>query len=560
MGNNVAGGVQGNSVSGDRKQHDNGASAKAESLSRDKAVVKQSPAENGKPKRVTLEERRLNLVLDGQYKLLELIGRGGMASVYKAHDLKLDFPVAVKMLLPHIEEEEQMAERFVREAKTSARLLHPNVVKLLDFGTAPDGSAYIVMEYLDGTSLAHLLKGQRTMTAERLINIAAQICDALEDSHRKNIVHRDLKPSNVMLIKQDDVQDFVKIVDFGLAKCSVGGESQRLTATGELFGSPIYMSPEQCRGGQLDGRSDIYSLGIILYEALTGQVPLMGENVVATITKHLHEIPRPFKVARPDLYISERLEAVVMRALNKAPEHRFASMAEMKEALLSAVPGRQAAAGLRNVKRPESFRLPTFISERISLSIALFMIFMILVVCGTAAITSMVTRSTGQSTASSPSPNKNCASLKAPVTPAATKTPTTPDKPSLVPVSAPTPTSTQSTPTTNSEPVASAPAEPGPTLDAGPVHTKSTNPQVSTSKTAVKVTRIKKRPVSDGDTAFSARPKRGQHVLDASGQPYRHSHHRARGGSDDDRYRYYEERIEHRGTTRWEPRTSGSNL
>lgn len=251
------------------------------------------------------------------------------------------------MLLPQIAEDQLMIDRFVREAKTSSKVAHRNVMQLFDYGQAEDGTCYIVIEYLDGCSMAHAMKATGAMTVERTIHIAGQICDALDDLHRKGIVHRDLKPSNIMLVERNGQRDCVSVVDFGLAKDS--GESQRLTQTGEIFGSPVYMSPEQCRGEQLDGRSDIYSLGVLLYEALTGSAPLVGEHVIATINKHLVDAPNDFQTVRPDLFIPPRLEAVIMKALAKSPADRHCSMAEFKQELARSVPRRQDARSLRNL-------------------------------------------------------------------------------------------------------------------------------------------------------------------------------------------------------------------
>lgn len=342
-------------------------------------------------RKLTLEERRLGQILNDRYKLVELIGKGGMAAVYKAEHLGMDTPVAVKMLLPHIEEDELMVQRFIREAKTSGKVAHPHIVQLMDYGVAEDQSRYLVVEYLDGHSLARVLKDEAPLSVERVLHICTQVCEALEDSHRKKIIHRDLKPSNIMLIENDDDHDYVKVVDFGLAKNNGSGDSQRLTQTGELFGSPIYMSPEQCRGFPLDGRSDIYSLGIILYEALTGKAPLVGDNVVATITKHLHETPAPMKQVRPDLHIPERLEAVIQKTLAKDPNNRYPSMSALKEALLASVPARKAAVGLRNkIATNTAGRILEFFGERGSLAIVLFMVVMCMVVCGSAAIVTRV--------------------------------------------------------------------------------------------------------------------------------------------------------------------------
>lgn len=316
-------------------------------LSRTHQAVKTTPQPSARPRQTSPEQQLVGQILNGRYRLLELVGKGGMSVVYKAEDMVMGSVVAVKMLLPQIAEDQLMIDRFVREAKTSSKVAHRNVMQLFDYGQAEDGTCYIVIEYLDGCSMAHAMKATGAMTVERTIHIAGQICDALDDLHRKGIVHRDLKPSNIMLVERNGQRDCVSVVDFGLAKDS--GESQRLTQTGEIFGSPVYMSPEQCRGEQLDGRSDIYSLGVLLYEALTGSAPLVGEHVIATINKHLVDAPNDFQTVRPDLFIPPRLEAVIMKALAKSPADRHCSMAEFKQELARSVPRRQDARSLRNL-------------------------------------------------------------------------------------------------------------------------------------------------------------------------------------------------------------------
>ena len=342
-----------------------------------------------KAKRLSREEARLGEVLQQRYKLTELIGKGGMAAVYKAKDLTLGATVAIKVLLPEVEEESGMVDRFTREAKASAGVNHPNLVKLLNFGQDEDGSNFIVVEYLNGHSLAHLIKEEDQLGVERTLYIFAQICDGLEAAHRKNLIHRDLKPSNVMLINQDDEDDFVKVVDFGLAKFAGGNQSQQLTQTGEVFGSPVYMSPEQCRGLVVDHRSDIYSLGIMMYEALTGKLPLVGDNLVATISKHMNDAPPTFNQARPDLYIPERLEAVVMKALAKLPQDRFASMAEMKAAMEAALPGRLQTEPLASAFRANA---PATKTEKPLAKLALIVVIVLVGLIAIVSASAMLTR------------------------------------------------------------------------------------------------------------------------------------------------------------------------
>jgi serine/threonine-protein kinase len=205
----------------------------------------------------------------------------------------------------------------------------------------------MVMDVIDGKSLAQEEREKKTIGVDRTIKIIAQVCDALEHAHRNGIVHRDLKPGNIMLTNFQGEQDYVKLVDFGIAKLLVKEEDQELTQKGEVFGSPLYMSPEQCLGKDLDGRSDIYSLGTVMYEALTGFVPHLGRNAIETIDMQIHKDPMTFASKRPDIYIPERLESVVLKALAKDPAVRQQSMKELALELEAAVPRKNEALNLR---------------------------------------------------------------------------------------------------------------------------------------------------------------------------------------------------------------------
>lgn len=282
-----------------------------------------------------------------RYNVECLVGIGGMGVVYKAWHEALRRPVAIKVLRQQFLNDETSVKRFKQEAVAASRLAHPNIVALHDFGSTEDGYLYMVMDLLDGRSLAQLEKEKKTLGVERAIRIITQVCDALEHAHKNGIVHRDLKPGNIMLMETQDNPDFVKLVDFGIAKILYKEEDQALTQKGEVFGSPLYMSPEQCLGMDMDGRSDIYALGAVLYEALLGEVPHMGKNMIETIDKHIHAEPDPFHIRRPDLYIPERVEAVVLRALAKKPQDRPQTMKELSVELQSAVPGRTQALNLR---------------------------------------------------------------------------------------------------------------------------------------------------------------------------------------------------------------------
>lgn len=289
-------------------------------------------------KRISGHMARIGMILDNRYELQKLLGHGGMGAVYKARHIEIDRAVAIKMLLPEVADDPEMCKRFLREAKASGKINHPNVVQLTDYGQGPEGEAFIVIEYLDGVGLDQLIDQQDHLEPHRAVDIFAQICDGVGNAHAKGIIHRDLKPSNVMLVNYDGNPDFVKVVDFGLAKAlDPAEESQKLTNSGEIFGSPIYMAPEQCLGHQLDSRSDIYALGILMYECLTGKVPFLGAVFAETIARQMNEIPKSFAEIRPDLEIPESLELVVMKALSKNPEERQSSMQELKDELMDAM-------------------------------------------------------------------------------------------------------------------------------------------------------------------------------------------------------------------------------
>lgn len=304
----------------------------------------------------------IDTVLAGRYHILGIVGQGGMGVVYKARQELLDRLVAIKMLKSQFITDESSVKRFKYEAKAASRLNHPHVITVYDFGVAESGEPYIVMEFLVGMSLADAVGKGRALPVERALYIFAQVCDALDHAHNQDMIHRDLKPGNIMLLSNQNQQDYVKVVDFGIAKL-VGGttsESQRLTQTGEIFGSPVYMSPEQCAGLELDCRSDIYGMGIVMYETLMGRLPFMGNNIVETITQHISAPPPPFAQVRPDLQMPEAVEALVMKCLRKDPSVRYGSMAELMYDIMQITgPSMGMRSGLRPTEeiRPMQARL-----------------------------------------------------------------------------------------------------------------------------------------------------------------------------------------------------------
>ncbi len=274
--------------------------------------------------------------LDGRYRIERLIGKGGMGRVYLAHHIVIEKAVAIKVLRAEVAADKGVAKRFVREARAASRVGHPNIVDVTDFGTTKEGLTYQVMEYLEGQTLTELMRESGIIPRHRALQIIAQIARALGAAHAKEVVHRDLKPDNIFLVSRDGRDDFVKIVDFGIAMVAPREDSNeaRLTQAGTVFGTPEYMSPEQASGRtDVDLRADIYSVGTILYEMLVGKVPHKGETTISTLAMQILDEPPPPSAARPDLDISKDLDDVVMRALRKEREERFQSMKALLNAL-----------------------------------------------------------------------------------------------------------------------------------------------------------------------------------------------------------------------------------
>ncbi|MEZ4491504.1 MAG: serine/threonine-protein kinase [Cyanobacteriota/Melainabacteria group bacterium] len=276
----------------------------------------------------------LGSILGGTINIQELIGKGGMSTVYRGWHEQIERPVAVKVMHSHLIEEKNSLLRFQKEAKAVGKLDHPNIVKVNDFRAGEQGLSYLVMDYVQGRDLSSLIDEEGVLSLERAVNIFSQAIDALEHAHKNGIVHRDIKPSNLMIV-DDEAGEQVKILDFGIAKVVQEdlNREQRLTKTGEVFGSPLYMSPEQCMGKELDHRSDIYSMGCLIYEAFTKIPPLEGANVFETFFKHTTEMPEPLSNLRPDLPRGRELDGIIFKALAKEPEKRYQSMKELKDDL-----------------------------------------------------------------------------------------------------------------------------------------------------------------------------------------------------------------------------------
>jgi len=279
----------------------------------------------------------LGRVIAEKYKVTERIGTGAMGSIYKAEHQDLSKVFAIKVLHRHLLKDEGQVKRFHREAMAASRLSHPNCISVQDFGQTEDGYFYIAMEYLPGQDLCKIIYDDGKLAPERAVHIAVQVLDALEEAHGNGIIHRDLKPENIMVQKLRSDPEYVKVLDFGIAKirdCEPGEDSVFKTATGMVFGTPEYMSPEQIQGQELDGRSDLYSLGIVLYQMLTGDVPFSGESIVEVATKHMSEAPVPPDMLCPDLPAA--LSQAVLKLLAKKRDNRPATAAEAKTLLLDA--------------------------------------------------------------------------------------------------------------------------------------------------------------------------------------------------------------------------------
>jgi serine/threonine protein kinase len=299
--------------------------------------------------KLAAKDRLVGETLDGRYYVLHKIGEGGMGVVYAAKHAVIERPLAIKVLKRDATRDPAIVRRFVQEAKAASRIGHPNIVDVTDFGTTADGMTYSVMEFVDGTTLSRAIKEGAPLPFERAVRIAAQIARALGAAHDKGIVHRDLKPENVFLIDRDGRPDFVKIVDFGIAKvqpAAGAAEGPKLTRQGSIFGTPEYMAPEQANGrGDTDHRVDIYALGTILYEMICGRVPIKGGNMMQTIAMQMLDAAKPPSVAYPELNVPPQLEAVIMCALAKNRDERYPRMSDMLGALDTIAGSLAAAAG-----------------------------------------------------------------------------------------------------------------------------------------------------------------------------------------------------------------------
>ncbi len=270
----------------------------------------------------------------GNYKITAKLGEGGMGVVYLAEHPVIGKKVAMKAIHPELSKNSDVVSRFITEAKAVNQIGHEHIVDIADFGNTPEGEFYFVMEYLQGESLSDRLKREKTIPVAQAMSIGAQIADALNASHQQGIIHRDLKPENIFLCKRGANRDFVKVLDFGLAKLTQNDQKvTHKTRTGSVMGTPYYMSPEQCEGKtEIDYRADIYSLGVLIFEMLTGKVPFGGEGYGEIIVKHVTMPPPSVRSVVPSL--PEYLDLILYRVLAKDRDQRFQTMADLREALL----------------------------------------------------------------------------------------------------------------------------------------------------------------------------------------------------------------------------------
>ena len=318
----------------------------------------------------------LGTTLLGQFHLVAPIGSGAMGTVYRAWQSGMERQVAVKLLRADLTHDVDLRRRFLREARAAARLAHPNIVCVHLVGETEHGDPYLVMEYLAGETLDDLLERDDKLAPRRAVGIARQIACALAEAHAAGVVHRDLKPANIILTQRRATGEQVKIVDFGIAKIAhaalLNGVSTRLTREGVVFGTPHYIAPEQAQGAELDGRADLYSVGVLLYRMLSGHLPFDGA-AIAVLLAHISRPPRHLLEVAPD--IDPRLAAIVMRCLAKNPKDRFADAEGLAAALAAleeedheaAAPAPRARSYPRPGSRPPALIVPTVEVNRIEL-------------------------------------------------------------------------------------------------------------------------------------------------------------------------------------------------
>jgi eukaryotic-like serine/threonine-protein kinase len=274
-------------------------------------------------------------ILADRYRILKKLGEGGMGTVYLAEHTTINKRLAIKVLSPEYSHKQDLVDRFLQEARAASMIEQENVVEITDYGSTPGGSVFFAMEFLNGEDLAGTVKREGGLAWSRVKVIMLQICSALSAAHAAGIIHRDMKPENCYRIRRGNNEDFIKVLDFGIAKVQSdeGDGARALTRTGMIFGTPEYMSPEQAKGERVDHRVDVYAVGVIMYELLTGRVPFTADTFMGILTKHMFEAPPAPSAFVPEASIPYEAEAVILKALQKDREYRFQNMAEMARAI-----------------------------------------------------------------------------------------------------------------------------------------------------------------------------------------------------------------------------------
>lgn len=279
-------------------------------------------------------EELIGRTFHGRFRIEGLLGRGGMGAVYRAQQLSMDKPVALKVLSRGLADDDKQVKRFKQEGLTSSQLKHPNTIRVIDYGQSDDGYLYLAMELLEGIELNAILKKEGSLAPQRSVKIARQICKSIGEAHELGLVHRDLKPGNIFLCDFFGEKDFVKVLDFGIAKFMEEQPGQEsLTQTGFICGTPLYIAPEQALGRPVSRATDIYSLGAILYEMLCGHPPFRAETPIAIVMRHIHDQPPAMQHYAPELTLPPELEQLVFQMLQKDPRQRPASAHEVGLAL-----------------------------------------------------------------------------------------------------------------------------------------------------------------------------------------------------------------------------------
>jgi serine/threonine-protein kinase len=293
-------------------------------------------------------------VIADRYHVIKKLGEGGMGQVYLAEHVKMGRRSAIKVMSPSMIHDPDAVARFNREASNASRITHPNVCAVYDFGETSEGLIYLAMEFVEGVPLTDLIEQEGALPLARATAIFKQTADALQAAHDLGIVHRDLKPDNIMVARGRDGTDLVKVVDFGIAKAVGGDETgQKVTKTGLVVGTPEFMSPEQLSGDKVDGRSDLYSLALVYFRMLTGQLPFQADSVQETMIKRLTDEPEKLAAARPDLTFPDGLQAVLDTALARTPATRYQTVAKFAEDVLGAAQLRKGTRGMAPATRAE---------------------------------------------------------------------------------------------------------------------------------------------------------------------------------------------------------------